>query len=193
MAELREWALYRHYQQEACERGLTALVAEHREGKVSNGKLLDTFDKGYLEAWLSHVYARQPVLKHFQGDHHRHKITRFQKLDLDLMGLARRKVIAQVSSRLPRGEGTGQSEIGVLRRELKKQKRHKAPRALFHEIRNLLPRLKPCVLISPLSVAQYLDPTLPPFDLVVFDEASQITPWDAAGVLRRAKQMHRGR
>src|SRR5690606_10325225 len=58
-------------------------------------------------------------------------------------------------------------------------------RRLFERMPNLLARLKPCVLMSPLSVAQYLDPATPPFDLVVFDEASQITVWDAVGALAR--------
>ncbi len=52
----------------------------------------------------------------------------------------------------------------------------------------MLPRLKPCWLMSPLSVAQYLDPKLPPFDLVVFDEASQIPAWDAIGALARGAE-----
>ncbi|MBK9031821.1 MAG: DUF3320 domain-containing protein [Myxococcales bacterium] len=73
----------------------------------------------------------------------------------------------------------------MLLHELKKQRRHKPLRALFREIPNLLPRLKPCVLMSPLSVAQYLDPAVRRFDLVVFDEASQIPTADAVGALAR--------
>jgi very-short-patch-repair endonuclease len=61
-------------------------------------------------------------------------------------------------------------------------------RQLFKKIPNLLPRLKPCLLMSPLSVAQYLDPAHPPFDLVVFDEASQIPVWDAVGAIARGKE-----
>lgn len=62
-------------------------------------------------------------------------------------------------------------------------------RTLFQNIPNLLPRLKPCLLMSPLSVAQYLDPAHPPFDLVVFDEASQIPVWDAVGAIARGKEV----
>ena len=63
-----------------------------------------------------------------------------------------------------------------------------AVRQLFQKISNLLPRLKPCLLMSPMSVAQYLDAGHPAFDIVVFDEASQIPVWDAVGVIARAKQ-----
>ena len=49
-------------------------------------------------------------------------------------------------------------------------------------------RLKPCLLMSPMSVAQYLDANYPPFDVVVFDEASQIPVWDAVGAIARGRQ-----
>jgi hypothetical protein len=78
--------------------------------------------------------------------------------------------------------------MGRLQRELKKKRAHRPLRRLFQEIPNLLPRLAPCMLMSPLSVAQYLDPGFPPFDLVVFDEASQIPVWDAVGAIARGRQ-----
>ena len=43
--------------------------------------------------------------------------------------------------------------------------------------------------MSPLSVAQYLDPAYSNFDVVVFDEASQIPVWDAVGAIARGKQL----
>ena len=52
-----------------------------------------------------------------------------------------------------------------------------------------LRRLTPCLMMSPLSVAQYLPPDAENFDLVIFDEASQITPWDAIGVIGRGRQV----
>ncbi|MBE7450444.1 MAG: hypothetical protein HS111_16565 [Kofleriaceae bacterium] len=81
-------------------------------------------------------------------------------------------------------------EIGVLLHEARKQRRHRPLRALFRDIPGLLTRLKPCLLMSPLSVAQYLDPEadgFTGFDLVVFDEASQIPTADAIGALARGK------
>jgi len=82
-----------------------------------------------------------------------------------------------------------QRHVGVLRRECEKKARHKPVRQLLAEIPSLAAVLKPCFLMSPLSVAQYLPPDAAPFDLVVFDEASQIPVWDAIGVIARAKQL----
>src|SRR5690606_35374326 len=60
---------------------------------------------------------------------------------------------------------------------------------LFNEIPNLLPRLTPCMLMSPISVAQYVDINQEPFDLVIFDEASQLPTCEAVGAIARAKQI----
>jgi superfamily I DNA and/or RNA helicase/very-short-patch-repair endonuclease len=74
-------------------------------------------------------------------------------------------------------------------RELAKQRAHLPVRRLVHGIPTLLPKLKPCLLMSPLSVAQYLDAAHSSFDLVVFDEASQIPVWDAVGAIARGKRL----
>src|SRR5690606_34266513 len=73
-------------------------------------------------------------------------------------------------------------------REIGKKARHMAVRRLLQSLPTMLPRLKPCLLMSPLSVAQYL-PAATRFDLVVFDEASQIGTHDAIGTLARGKQV----
>ena len=96
-------------------------------------------------------------------------------------------VVARLAHDRParHGQASAQSELGILRRELEKKRRHMPTRRLIEAMPNLLPRLKACFLMSPLSVAQYLDAGLPPFDLVVFDEASQIPAWDALGAMAR--------
>ena len=97
---------------------------------------------------------------------------------------------ARLLARVPQQVGTpnGNSEMGILRREVQKQTRHMPIRALFNSTPNLLMRLKPCLLMSPISVAQYLDASFPPFDLVIFDEASQIPTWDAVGAIARGTE-----
>ena len=87
------------------------------------------------------------------------------------------------------GVGLNGSEVGLLLREARKQRRFKPLRRLFAELPHLLPQLKPCLLMSPLSVAQHLGDSAVTFDLVVFDEASQILPADAIGAIGRARQV----
>ncbi len=76
-------------------------------------------------------------------------------------------------------------ELALLQKEITKQRRHLAPRALLGRTPHVSRLLKPCMLMSPLSVAQYLSPDSEPFDVVIFDEASQIPVWDAIGAIGR--------
>ena len=81
------------------------------------------------------------------------------------------------------------SESGILLTEANKKKKHLPIRKLFARMPTLLQQLKPCLLMSPLSVSQYLDPNAIKFDTVVFDEASQICSEDAISAIIRAKQL----
>ncbi|MCA9579894.1 MAG: DNA2/NAM7 family helicase, partial [Myxococcales bacterium] len=132
-----------------------------------------------------------PQLARFRGQDHAAAIERFAELDRQSIRLAAKVVVARLAAELPqlRSTNVGTSELGVLERELKKQRRHKPVRRLLHEIRGLWPRLSPCVLMSPLSVAQFLSREAHRFDLVVFDEASQIPMWDAVGAIGRGRSL----
>ncbi len=76
-------------------------------------------------------------------------------------------------------------ESSILQREMAKQRAHMPVRQLMNSIPHVTGLLKPCMLMSPLSAAQYLSEEMPPFDVVIFDEASQIPVWDAIGVIGR--------
>jgi len=78
------------------------------------------------------------------------------------------------------------ADLALLRHECGKQKRHIPLRQLVKRAGNALAALKPCFMMGPMSVAQYLEPGKLEFDLVVMDEASQVKPEDALGLLREA-------
>ena len=86
------------------------------------------------------------------------------------------------------GFGSG-GEVGILRRELQKRKGIKPLRRLFSEIPRVLQAIKPCMLMSPVSVSTFLKPGALNFDLVVFDEASQLPAQEAIPSILRAKQV----
>ena len=62
-------------------------------------------------------------------------------------------------------------------------------RQLLARVPNLLVRLKPCLMMSPLAVSTYLESPEFQFDIVIFDEASQVLPWDAIGAVYRGRQL----
>ncbi len=187
--ELRYWAAWQRSRRVLAEMDLSALVdfLDSTDEAARTEQLLD----GAVNRWLfEEGLGRTTYLKNFIGQSHDKLIDQFRKLDEGYIQLSSRAVSAAVARRVPKegsDEVTG-GEFSLLNRELNKKTRHKALRQLFKGMPKLLPKLKPCLLMSPLSVAQHLDPDFPPFDLVVFDEASQIPVWDAIGAIGRARQ-----
>ena len=190
MGESRGVMLYRTSRSAA-----TALVgdgiAEALEGgKVAPEQAGELFDRSFAEAVLNEILRVEQRLAGFVGLRREEIVLEFRRLDEEYAELVRHVVRARLASAMPGGrlgdcpEGC---ELGVIRRECAKKARQKPVRQLLAETRGVTGALKPCFLMSPLSVAQYLPPESS-FDLVVFDEASQIPVWDAVGVIARAKQ-----
>ncbi len=81
------------------------------------------------------------------------------------------------------------TEMSLLAHEFPKQRRHTAVRPLLARAGNAIRALKPCFMMSPLSLAKFMPPGGFDFDLLVIDEASQMRPEDALGAMLRAKQV----
>ena len=115
-------------------------------------------------------------------DHYRELTSKFQQL-------TRQELVARLSARIPVGDRDPQlsSELTLLRKRIANKGRGTTIRNIIDQMPTLLPRLCPVMLMSPLSVAQYIDMDAPKFDLVVFDEASQMPTNEAVGALCRAK------
>jgi len=164
-------------------RFLESLVAE----RVERGRLVDVFRKAMYQGLLDAVYREDAVLEAFRGQNHEQLIEDFQNLDRRFIQLASQRVIEIANEQKPQGVfvQAPDSEITVLMREAAKKRRHMPLRNLFERIPNLVRRLKPCLMMSPISVSQFLIPGGLHFDLVVFDEASQIYTEDAVGSIYR--------
>ncbi|MBL8755434.1 MAG: DUF4011 domain-containing protein, partial [Planctomycetes bacterium] len=191
MPQLRDHAAFQKEHDAALAAGVAPLVAAHDVGELARTVLVPTFRVSFLQAWLDAVHRAEPDLAHFRGLDHERAIARFAELDERQIRLAAEVVRARLSAAVPQLRDTqvASSELGILERELKKQRKHRPVRRLFGEIPGLLGRLAPCMLMSPLSVAQFLARGAVRFDLVVFDEASQIPMWDAVGAIGRGTSL----
>jgi hypothetical protein len=141
-------------------------------------------------AWLSDLFEHIPTLGQFRGQEHQKMISDFQQLERKLISMGPQRVVFNRSN-LDSDQMSIQpgSEASVLYREAGKRKKLLPLRKLFREIPHLLTSLKPCLLMSPISVSQYLDTHINQFDLLIFDEASQICSEDAVGAIYRTKQL----
>jgi len=155
---------------------------------VKPSGLKDAFWKGFFLCCAEKMISEDGDLPYFSGVMFEQKIGSFRKFSEWLQDLTRQEILAKVSSTIPdlHREATQTSEVGILQKNIRNGCRGTSLRRFFDQIPHLLPRLCPCMLMSPLSVAQYLDASATSkFDLVIFDEASQMPTCEAVGSIAR--------
>ncbi|WP_428380920.1 DUF4011 domain-containing protein [Nevskia ramosa] len=189
--QIRNWCLWNDYRRQAAAFGLKSALVAIEDGRIPSPAIESFFDYTYQVWWLKDVMDRDEAMRTFNGAVHDQKIRDFQQADATFQQLTKQVVFARLANGIsPAGSAESRTgEMAILTREIQKQRAHIPIRKLVKSIPNLLPSLKPCLLMSPLSVAQYLDPSHAQFDVVIFDEASQIPVWDAVGVIARAAQV----
>lgn len=188
-AELHDWCGWRRRRTEAMDLGLAPLIEAIEKGLVPTEEIGETFEAAYCTWWSGMVIGEDDVLRTFSLSEHVADIEKFRKIDDNFQALTAAYIEAKLAGNLPGAEDVKRkSSWGVLRHELQKKTRHKPVRQLIQEIPDVLTTLAPCLMMSPLSVAQYLPAEQALFDVVIFDEASQITVWDAVGALARGRQ-----
>lgn len=145
------------------------------------------FDLTWYSGLIQGVYASEPLLQRFDRIQHEHQIQRFRALDLASMSHAQTQLVEQVWARKP---SLGQpGEMAVLRTELNKRRKHLPIRQLMAQAGRAIQQIKPVFMMSPMSIANFLPPGKMSFDVVIFDEASQVKAVDAFGAILRGKQL----
>jgi very-short-patch-repair endonuclease len=157
-----------------------------KNGSIAPSDAKPMADLLIAEALWQCARLDNPTLDEIDGTLRSEIVSQFRVLDRKRLELARAEVFASYVQRRPNGES---GEMAVVRAEIAKKRRHLPIRKLMERAGSAVQRLKPVFLMSPLSVAQFLPPGRLSFDLVVFDEASQVSPEEAFGVLARGRQM----
>ena len=190
--QIQPWCLWQSNREKVISAGLPGIVRSLEAGEVPLSDIAEFFEYTYQSWWVRKAMDQEPVLCAFSSADHERKIAEFKESDERFQKLTQQYVVARLSGQIPSSTALppgADSEMGKLRRELTRQRSHMPIRQLVKSLPTLLPKLKPCLLMSPLSVAQYLEAGHQPFDVVIFDEASQIPVWDAVGAIARGKQL----
>lgn len=154
---------------------------------TASSYLSDTFSDSWEHELLDSAVREREPLQRFARESHEQVLKQFQQLDRELIDFNRSRVARFHWDHLPRSEAGGQRAL--LGREVQKKARHLPIRQLLLKAGNVVQAIKPVFMMSPLSVASFLDPLSARFDLVIFDEASQVKPVDAFGAILRGKQV----
>lgn len=187
---LKAWCDWTRVRNEATDLGLSPLVDALPVAASLNISALDIFETAYCRWFATWVIDADPRLHNFVPVEHMSDIDAYRQQSDRLARLTVRYIRARLCGVIPSKNDIGkQGGFALLKHELQKQRRHKPVRQMANEMGDAMGLLAPCMLMSPLSVAQFLPAEQTPFDLVIFDEASQISPWDAIGAMARGKQV----
>lgn len=187
---LKDWCGWSRRRTEALAHQLGPLVTAIEQGRVGIGDIPAVFEAAYCQWWSAAVIGEDEILRTFSSPEHEADIERFRALDGEFSQLTARYIAARLAGQIPdENTVTRSSSWGVLRHELQKKSRHKPVREMMDVIPDAITTLAPCLMMSPLSIAQFLSVKQALFDVVIFDEASQITVWDAVGSIARGKQV----
>lgn len=187
--ELKAWTAWRAAEELAVGLGMSSFVEAVQTRSVDARNWKQRFRLAYARWWLPTVVDRVEPVRSFQKRQHEEAVVDFQHLDDLARKAAAPQVLRTVCHDLPAPDVVPRkSELGLLRHQLSLKRPSRSIRDMISGMPASFSKLAPCLLMSPLSIAQYLPAEHPPFDVVVFDEASQIATWDAIGAIARGRQ-----
>lgn len=163
--------------------GLEPIASGLYEGSLEPSAARPKTDLSLAEALCQKAWSG---IAEINGVERSECVENFRALDRKRIEMSRAEVLRTYLSQRPTGTV---GEMAVIRAEIGKKGSHLAIRKLLEQAAPAVQKIKPVFLMSPLSVAQFLPPGRIEFDLLVIDEASQVTPADALGAVARARHI----
>ena len=189
--KLKDWYQWLQAYQTLHSLGIGFIATEYKEKNIPTGQLTDSFRKSFYQAAIRYIIAKEPTLELFNGKIFNDIIAKYKQISAKFEETTQRELFARLASNIPSftQEAIQSSEVGILQKNIRNNARGISIRKLFDQIPTLLSRMCPCMLMSPLSVAQFIDTDADKFDLIVFDEASQMPTYEAVGAIARGKNV----
>ena len=188
--QMRDWYHWVDKKHQLQQMGLLPVIMRIERGVMPqvaiNGML-----KGMYHLLIESAINENEQLRMFNGLKFRQQIEKYKRDTARFQELSKEELYSKLASRVPSSSAAMAegSEISILKRNIANGGRGNSIRSIIDSIPTLLPRLCPCMLMSPISVAQYIDLNAEKFDLVIFDEASQMPTSEAVGAIARGKAL----
>jgi hypothetical protein len=186
LARYADWTTLSFCVETLVRNGAEAIVDAVAEGRLDAAQAQTEFSYACAEARWRLARTTRPELNELATLDRHDLVAVFRGLERDRLKDAQSLVLARHFEQMPKGH---MGEMAVIRGEIARKRGHKSIRWVMKNAGSMLQRIKPVMLMSPISVAQFLPPGSVTFDLLVIDEASQIRPEDALGVVARARQI----
>lgn len=156
--------------------------------KLKNDYLEEILSFEYFDSLINYAYNKYPILNEFKKYKADRQVDLFKELDLKVMVENIKYILKKHWDNMPKINDDNK-DMTLIRRELQKKRNHMPIRKLISKANESILKIKPVFMMSPISISSFLTPKEVVFDLVVFDEASQVRPVEAFGALLRAKQI----
>ncbi len=189
------WAQFQNCRQEAAfHPNINALIRMVEKGGLKHSHLNLAYQLAHFRSLIRLAMEQEKDLPQWTGAKLEIARTRLALLDKEITMLCRKKLFSQLARmQIPTGNSLGPrkswTERSLIENEISKQTKHIPIRDLMYRASAAIRALKPCLMMSPASVAQFIRPGSAQFDLVVIDEASQMRPEDAISAIARGKQL----
>lgn len=188
--KLGNWISFMSLLKQLDDADLSGFVDMAIDRQIDSSKITGAFQKDFYKQWIENIIFSVPELASFTRIKQDQAVQNFIKKDGLQYEISKIQIRSELSQQRPNLDMVaGGSAVAILRREGSKKRKQMSIRKLLSETGSLVQIIKPCFLMSPLSVSTFLDPEKISFDTVVFDEASQIFPQDAVGAIYRGKQL----
>ncbi|MCS5510053.1 DUF3320 domain-containing protein [Curtobacterium flaccumfaciens pv. flaccumfaciens] len=161
--------------------GLGASVQHALAEDLPKASVAAFLTEAVLRGWIESQIQSDPRLAAGSGADRDELVAQFRELDSELAKTAVTRIVESASARRPR---SASGQAAIIRREAEKKRKHIAVRELIGQTKDVVLALHPCFMMSPLAVSLYL-PAEQLFDVVIFDEASQVLPGDAINCVYR--------
>ena len=186
---LHDWMVWNESVQQAHALGLDSLLDYLRDHSVEDSTF-ESFAHGVYKAMCFESLDTTQGMSTFSAVRFDQMVQQYARADGELRELAKQQVFYEVARRSPNLTllSAASRDAASLQKALRSRGRNVSIRSVLSESGDVVRDLCPCFLMSPLSVAQYLEPGKQSFDLLIFDEASQLQTCKAVGALSRAKE-----
>ena len=187
---LGNWISFMHVLMQLKKADLLSFIDVIIEKKVPAKDITGVYKKEFYRQWIESIIFMVPVLNSFSRIKHDQAVATFTEKDQAQFVISKSQIKSKLSRQRPSLDIiAGGSPVAILRREGVKKRKQMPIRKLLSVTGSFVQMIKPCFLMSPLSVSTFLDSEIISFDTIVFDEASQIFPQDAIGAIYRGKQL----
>ena len=187
--KLKDWKQWCIVKDDLCQKQMSEIAQLLESEEWSIDRLKATYLARYFFETANRLIANNPSADMFNGMLFDEKVEHYKSLANQFIELSKEELLNRLIKRARNANAdrkwTAQSVI--LRKAVANNGRGLSIRRLFEQAPDLLAHFCPCMLMSPMSVAQFLEVKKDMFDLVIFDEASQIPTNEAVGAIARGK------